>query len=55
MNQNLVSIEFSAETLTRLDGAIGIIEEIFAPLIKLSAGQVSSLDRKSTRLNSSHT
>ncbi len=45
MNQNLVSIEFSAETLTRLDGAIGIIEEIFAPLIKLSAGQVSSLNK----------
>ena len=45
MNQNLVSIEFSPATLVKLDEAIGVIEEVFAPFVQLSAEQVRKLNK----------
>ena len=45
MNQNLVSIEFSPATLVKLDDAIGVIEEVFASFVQLSAEQVRKLNK----------
>jgi hypothetical protein len=43
MSQNLISLELSPESLARLDQAIAVIEEVFAPFISLSAGEIQGL------------
>lgn len=43
MSQNLISLELSPESLTKLDQAIAAIEEVFAPFLSLSAEEVRGL------------
>lgn len=43
MSQNLISLELSAESLTKLDQAIAAIEEVFAPFVSLSADEIRGL------------
>ncbi|TYC60791.1 hypothetical protein ETQ85_05165 [Zoogloea oleivorans] len=43
MSQNLISLELSAESLTKLDQAIATIEEVFAPFLSLSTEEVRGL------------
>lgn len=43
MSQNLISLELSPESLTKLDQAIAMIKEVFAPFLSLSADEIRGL------------
>ena len=45
MSQNLISANFSAETIARMDAALATLEEIFAPFSDITADALEGLPR----------
>ena len=45
MSQNLISANFSAETIARMDAALATLEEIFAPFSDITADALDGLPR----------
>lgn len=45
MSQNLISANFSAETIARLDAALATLEEIFEPFSDITADTLDGLPR----------
>lgn len=45
MSQNLISANFSAETIARMDAALATLEEIFAPFSDITADALEGMPR----------